>query len=272
MSETSSTASLPLTVPTVGGGTTAALLSGTLLRVTAFWWAATGLIIASQRDETTRTAAFAAASALGLLGAWFIHRSRGEATASGARHGLAGAALLWTWVAIALYGGFVVGPGGRPVAADASRLTLALEAVRSIAFHEAAALTVVALAVALTWRSPNRFAVRTLTAFWATNQLAKLNVFAGVANPGERFLPDWLRFLEVYFGPAQNTVLLPLSVLVLAAAGTWLLARAVRGRDPYAREGDGMIGWLVLLAALEHALLGISWNAPLWDVFLTLRG
>lgn len=271
MSETSPTAPLSLSVARPLG-TTGALLGGTLLRITVFWWAATGLIIASQRDLATRSVAFALATVLALVGVRLIARSRGDATVTGARQGVAGSALLWTWVAISLYAGFLVGPGGRPVAADASKLTLAFEAVRSMAFHEAAALGAVLLAGVLTWRSPNRFAVRTLAAFWATNQLAKINVFLGVANPGERFLPEWLRFLEVYFGPAQNTVLLPLSVVLLVAVAAWLLARAARGRDPYAREGDAMVGWLVLLAALEHALLGISWNAPLWDVFLTLRG
>jgi hypothetical protein len=33
-----------------------------------------------------------------------------------------------------------------------------------------------------------------------------------------------------------------------------------------------LVGVLVALAALEHALLATSWQLPLWDLFLRARG
>lgn len=240
--------------------------------VVAFWWLATGLVIAAQRDLPTRVAAAAVAGALAILGAVLVARSRADATPAGARRALAGAGLLWTWVAVSLYAGWLVGPAPRLPAPETPRLLAAYEAVRALAWHEAGSLAVLVLAWVLTRGGPNRAALHVLLAFWGTTQLAKLNVFLGVANPGERFLPEWLRFVEAFFGPRANSPLLAVSIAALAAAAWWCGRRAARAEDPFARWSGAMVACMLALGALEHAFLGVAWETPLWDVFLRLRG
>ena len=240
--------------------------------VVAFWWLATGLVIAAQHDAATRLGAAIVSGALAIAGLVIVARSRTDATPAGARRALAGAGLLWTWVTVSLYAGWLVGPAPIRPSPDAPRVVEAMLAIRALLWHELGSIVVLAAAWGLTRRGPNRAGFHVLLAFWATTQLAKLNVFAGVANPGDRFLPPWLSFISWYVGPRRNTLLLAVSIAALAAGGYVAARKAARSRDPFARWAGAMVACMLALGALEHVFLGIPWNLPLWDVFLKVRG
>lgn len=281
MSQSAPAAPLPLAAapslaPDAARATGAPGVARTLARafgmVVAFWWLATGLVIAAQRDPATRLAAAVVSGGLALLGLRLVARSRADATPEGARRALAGAGLLWTWVAVSLYAGWLVGPAPVRPGPDTPVLVEAGLAIHALLWHELGALVVLALAWRLTRGGPNRAAFHVLAVFWTTTQLAKLNVFVGVANPGERFLPEWLAFVRWYVGDARNTPLLAVSVAVLAGAAWVVARRAARATDPFARWAGAMVACMLALGALEHAFLGISADVPLWDWFLQARG
>jgi putative photosynthetic complex assembly protein 2 len=191
--------------------------------VVLFWWGATGILLALQRSAGTRLIALALAAAAGALGLWATARDRDAAGAdattalAGARAVLAGA-LLWTCVSAAFYGGWVVGPDVAPPAAGAAPLARAVRAVAATAYSAVLSLTLLVAAVRLAprERGAGRFplAPLTLAVLWAAHELAKLNVFLGVANPGAELLPTYLASLRAYFGPPRNSALLAPSVAV----------------------------------------------------------
>ncbi|HET7233119.1 MAG TPA: DUF3623 family protein, partial [Longimicrobium sp.] len=248
------------------------LLLPSFALVTGFWWLATGVVIAAQRDGPTRLASLAAASVGAVAGLWLIHATRTGTSPGAARRSMVGGSLLWLWVATTFYGGWIVGPSPRPLAPGASRIDAAAAALHALAWHEAASIAVVLAAALLSRGAANRAGRDALAAFWGTQQLAKVNVLLGVANPGAGYLPEWLRFLQMYFGPPANSPLLALSMAGLAAGAAWLALYAVRCSDAPRRASAAMVAWIVALAALEHAFLAVAWHAPLWDVFLRLRG
>ena len=90
-------------------------------------------------------------------------------------------------------------------------------------------------------------------------------------NPGTALLPEPLEFLGHYFGPPVNSWLLPPSVIGLVGIAGWRFWRARQSTEPFARQVAVLLGVLFALAALEHALLGVSWRVPLWDPFLHAR-
>jgi putative photosynthetic complex assembly protein 2 len=245
-----------------------------LLLVGAFWWVATGVIVAVQRDLTTRSIAVAVATVLLLLGIRLVHASQADTSARGARASLLGGALAWAWISTTFYTGWLVGPGPADPAALPGRapsLELVPEALRAMAHHEVATLAVL-VATAVACRSgPNRIGLWALLAFWGTHQLARINIFLGVVNPGTRFLPQDLVWLSQYFGPERNSALLLPSVGALTLM-TALLLGASRSGAPLRRNGAAMLAVLIGLAALEHVWLGFSWNNPFWNTFLELRG
>jgi putative photosynthetic complex assembly protein 2 len=261
-------------------GTRAAVAGALAAAVVGFWWAATGVLLALQRSAGTRVAALAVAVAAGALGLRLTARVRASAARPGAwRDGAAAVlagALLWTAVSAAFYGGWVVGPAVPPAlsAAGAPALLRAVGAITATAYSTALAAALLAAA----WRlaggrgHPAAFAPATFAVLWAAHELAKLNVFAGVANPGAELLPAYLASLRAYFGPARNSALLPISVLALAAATVACAAGAARARaNPARRTALALVAGIVALAALEHALLGVRDPVGWWDAFLRWR-
>ncbi len=269
--------------PRLSAAVTAAALAGA---VVLFWWGATGVLLALQRSAGTRLLALALAAGAAVAGLWLTARvaggardgdaAAGDAAGAGARAVLAGA-LLWTCVSAAFYGGWVVGPPVAPPA-DAGTLGRAARAVAATGYSALLALALLVAARRLARRAPDRragdaaaFAPLTLATLWAAHELAKLNVFLGVANPGAELLPDYLAPLRAYFGPARNSPLLAPSVAALAGAAALSLGAAGRARTPSRRAGYALVAGVLALAALEHALLGARAPVGWWDAFLDWR-
>lgn len=246
------------------------VLARSALRVLGFWWLATGLIVALQRNRWTSLLALVLASLGALAGLRLLFGSRAERTPRSAQVAFVGASLLWLWIQTLFYAGLVVGPSeGISVPGPGPSLGNALLAIRATAYNEALALGALALALAIQIRNPVGW--QTLFAFWAADSVAKLNVFLGVANAAAHFLPEHLYFLMGFFGPGGNTPFLFLSIALLAGLTAFLLRRTATATDTFVREGASLLAVLLGLAALEHLLLAIPAQVPLWDLFLRAR-
>ena len=240
------------------------------LLVLVFWWAATGLTLAMQHGDAARVTSLVATSALAVLAVRLVLGTRDVRTPAAARIAFLAASLLWWWTATLFYLGWGIAEVGAPAGPTGSA-QLALQAIAATWRPDVVALAVIAGVGALVWRRPNRVALWALLAFWGTLQTAKLNVFAGVRHPGAEWLPESLAGLRVFFGPTQNSALLPATVVVLAALAAWLAIRAWRARDGFDRHASALLAVLVALAVVEHVMLGVDATLRLWDPFLSLR-
>ena len=99
------------------------------------------------------------------------------------------ALLIWAWQEIAFLLGVVTGPRRSDCPHDARGWRRAALAFETVAHHELALLVLGAGVVAVTWQQPNRNGLWTFAILWAMRQSAKLNVFLGVRNFSEEFLP-----------------------------------------------------------------------------------
>lgn len=249
--------------------------------VAAFWYGVTGLLLALERSSSTRLFALGVAAVAAVAGLVLTRRAGHADSAAAAGRAVLGGALLWTGVSTAFYSGWVVGPAvSAAVAAGplAPSLARARDALAATAYS--AILAAVLLALALRAARPTvtgrgtaaRFAPATFGVLWAAHELAKLNVFAGVASPGAAYLPPYLAHLRQFFGPAHNSPLLAWSIAALVAVAALFGRHAVRATDDSARRtGFALLAGIVLLAAFEHAMLGV--RAPLgwWEPFLSWR-
>jgi putative photosynthetic complex assembly protein 2 len=241
--------------------------------VLAFWWLVTGLIVALQRNALTRTVAWLGVTVLAMYALQLIWVWRHEATAAATRKSFLAGAVVWTWVCMGLYGGWIVGPGSPAARNDGPTIALAIDALASLAWHEGLCLVMLG---GLWWMlrgAANRTAFWTLLTFWGVHEIAKLDIFLGVANPGARFLPQHMQFLLSYYGPAANSFMLPVTTGLAAIGAVLLFFRAwLHAREPMVRQQALLLGVVVVLAAVEYALLGVRTDAPLWDLFLEWRG
>jgi putative photosynthetic complex assembly protein 2 len=245
-----------------------------LVVVVAFWWMATGVIFALERSPLTRLLGLLVATALAAWGARTVVRERDAATPRGVRHSFLGAAFLWSWVQVAFYGGWLVGPAARmvPVPAEGPSWSLAVRAVLAMLWYQLAMLAVLGGVGAATAGRRNRAGWWALLVFWGTHQLASIHIVLGVENPGRGFFPAPLAFLESYFGAARSTWFLPLSVAAILAFTLRCVVHGLRDATPDRRQGMLLLAVLGTLGVLELSVLAMPASLPLWEAFLTVRG
>jgi putative photosynthetic complex assembly protein 2 len=242
------------------------------LAVVGFWWLVTGVIVALQRNEWTKLAAWTISTGVAIYAVYVIHAQRMERTPASARRTFLATTAIWMWINVGLYGGWIVGPGHPASVAGEASIIRATEAIVSLLYHELLCV----LILAVTWlhvrRSPNRLAFAALATYWAVLQVAKLNIFFGVANPGARFLPPHLQFLLSYYGPPVNTDFLPFSFFAAVGVALVFWWNGWQAKDAFLRQSRALLAMLIALAAVEYLLLAVHSDAPLWEVFLKARG
>ncbi len=236
--------------------------------VVLFWWLATGLLFGLPDSSDGRRAAAIVASLLGGSALALAILIRQDRSPRAAWLGFLAGGTLWAWAQAALYGGWLVGPGSTGAPISDNRWAVAIEALRETSWSEAAALGVLLLSAALAIGARNKVAFGTVALLWGAHQVARINVFLGVANASPGLLPDHLQFMTRFFGPAQNTLFLPVSVLFWTMLTLFLLRAGWVARDAFSRRSAMVFGVLAGLAALEHLFLGLSTRLALWDFFL----
>ncbi|MBP6771845.1 MAG: DUF3623 family protein [Gemmatimonadaceae bacterium] len=254
--------------------TTARVFMRSVFVVVLFWWMATGVIFALERGAATRTIGLVMASMLAVWGAWLLHAERRLETPSAVRRGFLGAAFLWTWVQVLFYGGWLVGPASLavPIPAEAPSFSLAVRAVMAMIWYQLVMLLVLAVSLVLVARQPNKIGWWALVTFWVSHQLASINIFLGVENPGRGFFPEGVTFLESYFGPQRNSWFLLISVAIMLIFTLRVGIHALRDRTPMRRQAMMLLTVLGALGVLELTVLGTPVNLALWEWFLALRG
>ncbi len=80
-----------------------------------------------------------------------------------------------------------------------------------------------ALVVMVTWNAPNQIGTWTFLILFSMRLSAKLNMFLGVRNLYENFLPAHLQHLKSYFARRAMNLLFPISVsaATVVAAMLW---------------------------------------------------
>jgi putative photosynthetic complex assembly protein 2 len=221
------------------------------------WWFSTGAVIyldglAQQTFKWSLLAAGLAAVA-SLYG---LNRSSADTSVGGAYVAFTCALIVWGWLEMSFLMGVVTGPRRLPCPAGASGLRRFRYAVDAILYHELAILVAATLVVAVTAGGGNHVGVMTFLILWVMRLSAKLNIFFGVRNLTEEFLPEQISYLKTYFRKRPMNPFFPLSVLGSTLIAILLAQRAMApGVSDFDRAGDAMLATLITLATVEHWLL-----------------
>ena len=221
------------------------------------WWFSTGVILyLDGLPRRTFKWTFAAASVVCVLALFGLAASSAQATVASAYCAFTCALLIWAWQEVAFLLGYVTGPRRIACDAEAKGWSRAAIALQTILHHEFALLLLAIGVLAATWNQPNQTGWWTFAVLWAMRQSAKLNVFLGVRNLGENFLPPHLQYLKSYFTRKAMNPLLPVSVALAAVivVPIWQAAGA-SGASGFETTSLALVGSLLSLAILEHLLL-----------------
>jgi putative photosynthetic complex assembly protein 2 len=237
------------------------------LFVLGVWWLSTAIVLGMVwlRRSTFRVSV-AAVSAVAVAGLYGLLWSSRHETAAAAYVAFSAALAVWAWHELTFLLGIVTGPRKAPCPPDAQGWRRFGFATAAVIHHEVAlALTLVAI-VALTAGQPNQVGMWTFLVLWIMRLSAKLNLFLGVRNLTEEFIPEHLRYLVSYFRRARLNALMPVSIVAASAVVVRLAAESLSdGATTFVLVGRTLVATLLMLAVVEHVFLAVPVpDAVLW--------
>ena len=163
------------------------------------------------------------------------------------------AVLIWGWMELGFLTGIVTGPRRTECIVGCAGLKHAWHAVEAILYHEFAIIGGALVIYLLSRGHANQVGLQTYLVLWIMRSSAKLNLFLGVRNLGEVFLPDHLRYLQSFLRVRRMNVLFPFSVTIGTAVAVVLFQHALdKAADPFVSSGTMLVAALLALAVLEH--------------------
>lgn len=221
------------------------------------WWFGTGAVLYLDRlpRATFRWSMLGATGVL-LGGIALVWLSAPDATRAGAYHAFTGAILVWVWLEMSFYTGWVTGPRRHACAPGCGGVRHFLHALGASLHHEIAIIIGFAIVAAPLIHGPNQVALWSYVAFWAMHESARLNVLLGVRNAGEDLLPAHLAHLRVFLRKRWMNPLFPVSVTLSSAVLALMLRDALDHRaSDFEATGLSLIAAVVALGLIEHWFL-----------------
>jgi putative photosynthetic complex assembly protein 2 len=221
------------------------------------WWFGTGIILLLVRlpKEWFSSARFFW-SLISVPALFFSFQSMQENSTSNAYFGFISTIVLWGWHELAFLTGWIT--GSRKISLDSglSFLNRFKQSVQVIWHHELALFLNLLLLAAMQVGNPNHTSVCTFGLLWLMRLSSKLNLFFGVPQVGEKYLPTQLVYMGSYFRKQAVGLFFYFSMSISVVAWLALVWQAHEGQVAIT------IHWVLLasllgLAIIEHILMMI---------------
>ncbi|MBJ7419186.1 MAG: DUF3623 domain-containing protein, partial [Rhodoferax sp.] len=221
------------------------------------WWFSTGIVILLNRmSRSAVVLSLALSSLLGVASLVGLAHTAQQTGVAGAYCAFTCALLAWGWNELSFLTGWITGPRTTALPQGAIGWQRFVQSLRAVLWHELAILLVGCAIVAITWDAPNQVGTGTYLVLWIMRTSAKLNLFFGVRNLSEEFLPTHLAYLESFFRRRRFNAFFPFAMALAGVCLWWLVAYA---SSPFASQaqavGAVLVGTLLALAILEHLML-----------------
>ena len=217
------------------------------------WWFTTGIILyLDGLPVRTFRWSMAGASAVLASAVYALHSSAADPSVGGAYCAFSCAILVWGWLEMSFLMGFVTGPRKAGCSASCSGWGHFVHAAQAIIYNEVATLAAAVGIAVITWNASNRLALWTFLVLWSMRLSAKLNLFFGVPNVGEKLLPAHLRYLKSFFRTRAMNFLFPFSVTSSTIALVLLVQKYVGTQSAAQSVSCALLITLLALAIVEH--------------------
>ena len=224
------------------------------------WWFSTGIVLVlnGMHRRAYKFSLFTS-SALAVAALVALNHTANQTTTAATYCAFTCALLIWGWHELSFLTGWITGPRTTalpPALAQGHEGRRFIESVRAILWHELGILAVGVLIIAMTWGAPNQVGPWTFIVLWSMRTSAKLNLFLGVRNLSEEFLPPHLAYMSSFFRRRAMNLLFPFVVSAASAVLAWIVMRALQpAADATTVLGLTLVGTMLALAILEHWML-----------------
>jgi len=221
------------------------------------WWFGTGIILLVVRiPKQWFSAARGFRSLISIPALFCCYQSMQENSNANAYIGFISTIVLWGWHELTFLTGWISGSRKQPLDPHLSTWARFKQSIQVIWHHELALFLNLMILLGMQIGHPNHTAICTFALLWLMRLSSKLNLFFGVPQVGEQYLPNQLAYMGSYFRKSEVGLFfyftMSLSVL------TWV------GLVWQAHEGQVAITshWVLLasllgLAIVEHILMMI---------------
>ena len=221
------------------------------------WWFSTGIVILLNRmSQTAITLSLVISSLLGMGALVGLAHTANQTGVTGAYCAFTCALLAWGWNELSFLTGWITGPQKTAILKSTSGWPRFVASFNAVVWHEIAILIVGLAILVITWNAPNQVGTGTYLVLWIMRTSAKLNLFFGVRNLSEAFLPAHLAYLESFFKRRRMNAFFPFAV-ASAGACLWLLVDFSNQPMVTPAQGVGtvLVGTMLALAIVEHFML-----------------
>lgn len=238
-----------------------------VLAAILMWWLSTGviLVLGALPRKTFPWSMFGATLLL-VPATYALSESAGDTTSSGAYLAFLCALCFWGWIEMSFLLGYITGPSKEPCPPQARGWERFRLATQVLLYHELAIIFGAFIIIALTWGAPNQTAALTFLVLLAMRISAKLNIFLGVPNLTDEFMPAHLAYMKTYFRKKSFNAVFPVSV-ILSVVAAYVFAHDAITATPGTADAVGatLLFTLVALALLEHFFMIMPLrDAALW--------
>jgi putative photosynthetic complex assembly protein 2 len=220
------------------------------------WWFSTGVVLLlNGLSRTTFRWSVLISSVLAITALYGLSHTASKLTVVNAYCAFTCALLVWGWHELTFLTGWLTRAGQQPCTA-ASGWPRFSQAVAAILWHELGILAGGLAIAAITWNSANQVGLWTFAVLWIMRTSAKLNLFFGVRNLSEEFLPPHLTYMGSYFKRRPMNAFLPVSIALSTLALVMIVLSAMNIEStPASSVGLILVGSMLAMAILEHFLL-----------------
>jgi len=225
------------------------------------WWFGTGAILwLVRRPVASFRLSLVLCTALLALSLWTTQLSMQAQTVGNAYLAFASVIAMWAWHEVAFLTGWLTGPRRVPLAAGAHGWQRFAQSTQAVIWHELALLLNFAVLLWMQQGQPSHVALCTFAVLWCMRFSAKLNLFFGVPEVGEQYLPPHLAYLGSYFKKDRLSAFFYLSVAVATLVWAWIVWELVSGQV-LVSTGWVLLASLLGLAIVEHLIM--AFPAPM---------
>ncbi len=234
-------------------------LSGSIAAPALFallcWWFGTGAILwLVRRPPAAFRRSLLVCSALLVLSLWTTQLSMQVQTVANAYLGFASVIVMWAWHELAFLTGWLTGPRRVTLAPGAQGWERFRQSTGVVIWHELALLLNFGVLLAMQQGQPGHVALCTFAVLWCMRFSAKLNLFFGVPEVGEQYLPRHLAYLGSYFRKGRLSAFFYLSVAASMGVWAWIVWEVVSG-EVVVSTGWVLLASLLGLAVVEHLMM-----------------
>ena len=219
------------------------------------WWLGTGAILWLVRlpTSTFRWSMFCLSFLLGLS-LWTASLSMRSHSVTNAYIGFVSVIAMWSWHEMAFLTGWLAGPRRTPLDPGLGLNKRFGQSVMALLYHEVALLFNFGVLLALQQGQPNHVALCTFALLWCMRLSAKLNLFFGVPQVGEQYLPVHLRYIGSYFKSGRVSPFFFFTMALSVVVWSWMVWELLTGAV-IINTGWVLLSSLLGLAIIEHVLM-----------------